>query len=190
VALTKTEMEKMAADLRAMLGVAPESPLDPFKIGISGVKVISIDEVDGLETVCRRHLEGIGRTAWSAMTVPVDDEQERWVVVINKSNDIERQRVSLLEELWHIMQGHDLTRIVKVGSTYGRSFDSDSEHDAYYLASATLLPESSIRKAVAAKKTADDVARAFGVSKELVEYRIKRLNLWSDYKGREIRLNF
>ena len=86
------------------------------------------------------------------------------------------------------MLGHTLTKIATVVEVYGRTFDAHEEHDAFYLAAATLLPESLVRKAV--KDTMDIVqlARDYGTSPELVEYRIKRLGLWCEYKGKKVEL--
>jgi hypothetical protein len=71
---------------------------------------------------------------------------------------------------------------------YGRTFDENEEHDAFYLAAATLLPESVISKAVKEKANVVQLANDYGTSPELVEYRIKRLGLWREYKGKSIRL--
>lgn len=186
--LTKSDMEKMAEDLREKLEVANDQPLDPFQIEITDVHFIKLGDLQELPQDTKKYLEDEGQSNWSAMTVPLDRQQEKWAILFNASHDIERQRVSLLEEIWHIIQGHKLTSVIRVGSGFGRSFDESDEHDAYYLASATLLPEKSIRKYVREKNTAEAIAQRFGTSKELVEYRIKRLNLWTEYKGKEISL--
>jgi Zn-dependent peptidase ImmA (M78 family) len=75
-----------------------------------------------------------------------------------------------------------------VAEAYGRTYDKAEEHDAYYLASATLLPREAMTKAVIAKQSSEDIARAFGTSTELVEYRIKRLGLWRDHVGKKVAL--
>src|SRR5947207_2831604 len=53
---------------------------------------------------------------------------------------------TVLEELWHILLGHKLTKIARVAEAYGRTYDTTEEHDAYYLASATLLPKTTTRQ--------------------------------------------
>ena len=50
------------------------------------------------------------------------------------------------------------------------------------------MPQKAIKEMIAEKKSADEVADTFGVSKELVEYRIKRLGLWNQYKGRDVKM--
>lgn len=104
-------------------------------------------------------------------------ENENWVVLLNDSHNIERRRVTLLEEYWHILLGHKLTKIARVAESYGRTYDKTEEHDAYYLASAVLLPRTAIIEAVSKKRSSNDIAQSFGTSVELVDYRIKRLGL-------------
>ena len=60
--------------------------------------------------------------------------------------------------------------------------------DAYYLASATLLPKTAIVQAVNEKRSSTDIAQKFGTSPELVDYRIKRLGLWRDHVGKKVLL--
>lgn len=186
--LAKVDMEQMAKQLRSDLQITDDDILDPFFIQIEGVQVLSIDEIDGLKEATLSHLKGEGSKSWSAMSVPLDVQQEKWIIVFNKTHERERQKVSLLEELWHIIQGHRLTSVVKVGSIYGRSFEHEEEHDAYYLAAATLLPEKVLRDGIEKKQSAEHIAEKFKVSRELVEYRIKRLGLWGRYKGKSISL--
>ncbi len=125
---------------------------------------------------------------WSAMSVPLDDAHDEWAVLLNDCHTLERQRVTVLEEFWHILLGHKLTKVARVAESYGRTYDKAEEHDAYYLASATLLPRQAIIEMVSEKLAAEQIAAKYGTSRELVEYRIKRLGLWRDYIGKRIAL--
>ena len=98
------------------------------------------------------------------MSVPLDERQNEWAVLLNDCHTIERQRVTLLEEVWHVLLGHKLVKIAKVADAYGRTYDMTEEHDAYYLASATLLPRKAIISAVARRKLSDVIAKQFGTS--------------------------
>ena len=74
------------------------------------------------------------------MSVPLDPHNEKWAVLLNDTHTMERQRVTLLEEFGHILLGHKLTKIARIADAYGRTYDRAEEHDAYYLAAATLRP--------------------------------------------------
>jgi Zn-dependent peptidase ImmA (M78 family)/predicted transcriptional regulator len=188
ISLTKDEMEGMAERLRADLSLGDADPLEPFRLKIEGVELISLAEMTGLDQQVKQYLLNDGKQAWSAMSVPLEEKTDRWSIVWNHSQSRRRQRVSLLEEIWHILLGHKLTRITKVADVFGRTFAEVEEHDAYYLASATLLPAQVIRTLVEKRQAIAEVAKFYGTTQELVEYRIKRLGLWRQYKGLKVEL--
>jgi len=136
-----------------------------------------------------RQLRNDAGGEWSAMSVPLDPTDENWVLLLNDSHSVERQRVTVLEEFWHILLGHKLTKIARVAEAYGRTYDKVEEHDAYYLASATLLPRNAMIKAVGRKMSSAEIARKFGTSPELVDYRLKRLGFWREHVGKKVALS-
>ena len=189
VSLSKSEMETMANDLREKVGVDLDAAFPALKLRINGVELKNLADISGINEEDREILLEKESIAWSGMSVPLNTEANQWAIVLNSSHTIERQRVTYLEECWHILLGHRLTRVAKMGNAYGRSYESTEEHDAFFLASATLLPETEIDKRVTEGKKADEIGKVFGTSPELVEYRIKRLGLWSTYKGLQINLS-
>ena len=130
----------------------------------------------------------VAKYQWSAMSVPLAEGTDRWAVVWNSEQSKERQRASILEEFWHILLGHKLTRITKIADIYGRTFEANEEHDAFYLAAATLLPATTIETWITQQKEVSELAQKFGTTIELVEYRIKRLGLWRKYKRVKVSL--
>lgn len=186
VSLSKEELEQTAERFRADLGLADDEPLDSLRIEVDGVQVIPLGKTDCLDARTVSQLRTDGRE-WSAMSVPLEDDN--WAVLLNDMHTVERQRVTVLEELWHIVLGHKLTKIARVAEAYGRTYDGTEEHDAYYLASASLLPKAAIVDAVSKNLPSEQMAQMFGTSSELVEYRIKRLGLWRQHVGKHIRLS-
>jgi transcriptional regulator with XRE-family HTH domain len=187
VFLSKEELEGAAQKFRADLGLSPGEPLDSLRIEIEGVRVVPVGKATHLDSRVRRQLREDAGAEWSAMTVPLNSSSDEWVVLLNDSHTVERQRVTVLEEFWHILLGHKLTKIARVAEAYGRTYDKNEEHDAYYLASATLLPKSAMLAAVREKRSSDEIAKEFGTSSELVDYRVKRLGLWWEH-GKQIKL--
>jgi transcriptional regulator with XRE-family HTH domain len=187
--LSKEELEEAAERFRADLGLAHDEPLDSLRIEVDGIRVIPVGKTDCLDARTVSQLRRDAGGEWSAMSVPLDAEDETWAVLLNDSHTVERQRVTVLEELWHILLGHKLTKIARVADAYGRTYDKTEEHDAYYLASATLLPKAAIIDAVSKNRSSEQIARVFGTSSELVDYRIKRLGLWREHVGKQIRLS-
>jgi transcriptional regulator with XRE-family HTH domain len=188
VALSKEELEGAAEDFRKDLDLAPDEPLDSLRLNIEGVQVHRLTQTNYLETSLARKLQMGSFDEWSAMSVPLDVVGDKWAVLLNDCHKIERQRVTVLEEYWHILLGHKLTKIARIAEAYGRTYDKAEEHDAYYLAAATLLPKAAIIEAVKAKQGSAEIAQRFGTSTELVDYRIKRLGLWRDHVGKKVAL--
>lgn len=189
VELSKEELERIAEDFRSDLGLDDESDLNSLSLRVAGVTVELLSQSDCLGASERQKLSGVSRDDWSAMSVPLNSTQDSWVVLLNDTHTVERQRVTLLEEYWHILLGHKLVKIAMIAKSYGRTYDSAEEHDAYFLASASLLPRNAVKKMVQEKASAAEIAARFGTSPQLVEYRIKRLGLWRDYKGRNVELS-
>jgi transcriptional regulator with XRE-family HTH domain len=185
---SKEDLETMAERFRKDLGLAEDQALDSLLLDVEDVEIVLLTQTTCLDASTVRHLSTVACTEWSAMSVPLDESQNRWAVLLNDCHTKERQRVTLLEEIWHILQGHKLTKIAKIAGVYGRTFDTAEEHDAYYLASATLLPRFQMTEAIAKRMSSEDIARRFGTSPDLVDYRLKRLGLWRDHVGKKVTL--
>ncbi|PEQ10351.1 hypothetical protein B2G71_22880 [Novosphingobium sp. PC22D] len=186
--LSKDQLEAIASKFRSDLGLSETDTLEPLEVEVEGVQVIRLTETDCLDGRTLRKLRDDACSEWSAMSLPLDREMEMWVVLLNDCHTVERQRVTLLEEYWHILMGHKLTKVSRVAEAYGRTYDSAEEHDAYYLASASLLPREVVQKAVTDGVAAPVLAKRYGTSPQLVEYRIKRLGLWREHAGKKVAL--
>lgn len=188
VSLSKEDLEQTAERFRNDLGLSDDQSLNSLLLDVEGIETIRVSETDCLDRPTIRHLTIQGCDEWSAMSVPLDEAHDHWAVLLNDCHTIERQRVTLLEEFWHILLGHKLTKISRVADAYGRTYDQTEEHDAYYLASATLLPRGAMAAAVTERQTSTSIAKRFGTSSELVDYRLKRLGLWRDHVGKRVSL--
>ena len=189
VGLSKEELEAIASKFRSDVGLDEGAPLDPLQLEVEGITVIPLTVSSCLDRKTVRALSGEACSEWSAMSVPLDSAGETWAVLLNDCHTIERQRVTILEEYWHILLGHKLTKVARIAEAYGRTYDKVEEHDAYYLASASLLPRGAVSEAVANRRSSAEIARIFGTSPELVDYRIKRLGLWREHVGKKVALS-
>lgn len=63
-----------------------------------------------------------------------------------------------------------------------RDYNHEDEEAAYAIGAAALVPYAALRRLVMAGRGAAQIARHFGVSRQLVEYRIKVTHLWTEYK--------
>lgn len=189
ISLSKEDLETIAEKFRLDLGLSPIQPLDSLKLQVEGVTIVKLSSFVSLKEEIMYLLSGASSREWSAMSVPLDIRHEQWAVLLNDAHTIERQRVTVLEEIWHILLGHKLTKISRVSEVYGRTYDKIEEHDAFYVASASLLPRAAIIDLIRNNYSASEIAFEFGTSHELVDYRIKRLGLWREHTGKQIKLS-
>lgn len=63
-----------------------------------------------------------------------------------------------------------------------RDYNKADEEAAYAVGAAALVPFGALRQLVLEGRRAEQIARRFRVSRQLVEYRIKVTHLWAEYK--------
>jgi uncharacterized protein DUF955 len=184
--------ELRALALRDFAGVAPDEPLDPFALAeFARLLVVDFNQIKGLSHESREHLLGAGTNEWSggACSQPLPNGWR--LVILNPAHGAQRNRATLMEEISHVFLGHTANRLAvpvadKKGSgnrVLARDYNKSDEEAAYAIGSAALVPYAALRKMVFADRSADQIARRFHVSRQLVEYRIKVTHLWSAYKS-------
>jgi len=196
-ALPPTEKRKQyelrALALRDFAGVTADEPLDPFALAeFARLLVVDFDQIKGLSDESREHLLGAGTNEWSggACSRPLPNGWR--LVILNPAHGMHRNRATLMEEVSHVFLGHTANRLAvavteeknKGGNrVLARDYNKSDEEAAYAIGSAALVPYAALRKLVLDGRTADQIARHFRVSRQLVEYRIKVTHLWSAYKS-------
>jgi hypothetical protein len=170
--------EKHAKVLRDRAKVAPGEPLDPRaaaeELGIQ----VTYPNGNGHAEEEREWLANADASVWSAVSQNLPDGD--LLVVLNKNQTPERERVTIMEEVAHDHYGHDPTEL---GANGEREYDEETEKEAYWTAAAALLPKKVVAMAVYNEVPASQLAARYGTSRELVEMRIKLLKLWSHYKN-------
>jgi hypothetical protein len=188
----RKQYELRALALRDFAGVAPDEALDPFALAeFARLLVVDFDQIKGLSDESRDHLLGAGTNEWSggACSQPLPNGWR--LVILNPAHGAHRNRATLMEEISHVFLGHTANRLaVPVAEKKGasnrvlaRDYNKSDEEAAYAIGSATLVPYATLRRLVLDDRSADQIARRFRVSRQLVEYRIKVTHLWSAYKS-------
>jgi Zn-dependent peptidase ImmA (M78 family) len=178
--------ERIALKIREFAGVALDQPLNPWKLApYVKLRVTSLKDIQGLSEETRRTLFGESGKSWSGgATRPLPDGSR--LVFLNPNHTRERQAATLMEEVCHVILGHSPTRLTfteeATEALKFRNFDENQEEVAYAVGAAVLIPYFPLKHAVAAGLRADQIARRFVVSRDLVEYRIKVCRLWTEYK--------
>lgn len=180
--IPRDQWELVASNIRRDIGAAVHEPVEPFHLQVGGVAIVRGQDVPGVASEIRDHLFRVAVSQWSAATLPVHSAGTDWLIVLNSAHGIERQRASLMEEFCHVLLGHEMTQLSHQEGVTFRDYHDGQEEEAYYIGSAILVPEQGLREHLRLRNSAESIAASYGVSRELVEYRIKRLGLWYLYR--------
>ena len=173
--------DKHAAVLRQRANVSATAPINPFALTDAfGIVVVKLEDITDLSPAEREEIAKIDAKVWGGGGKALPNGQA--LVILNPSQTLERANVTVMEEVAHSYLGHKPTRLFALpDGTYKRDYDPVIEREAYWTAAATLLPSSCVGKAVWRRRPGMVIAKEFGVSVELVEFRIKTLRLWEAY---------
>src|SRR5262249_44805072 len=110
------------------------------------------------------------RDAFSACTFC--PEPGRTVIVYNPISEEARRNSDVAHELAHVLLEHQLTQLQNVAGISFFSCDTRQEDEAVWLAGCLLVTRDLLLRDLKRKRTPEAIARACGVSGEMVEYRI------------------
>jgi hypothetical protein len=179
----KWRTEARATQERAVVGLDQLQVLDPsLLIDRLGATVFHLRDLLADDDVALRRARRIGFDG-AASLHPVTGAP---LILMNCGKPRRRRMATLMEELSHLILGHQPCRIERdpaLGITR-RTFDPSQEAEAYDLGAALLLPKERIQRDVKEQQLlADEIADAHGCSEQLVSYRIRRMRLWNRYIG-------
>lgn len=185
------EYEIRAFGLRDFAGLKDGERLNPFDLArFAKLLVASFEQIEPFLTdETKAHLLGDASDKWSGGACSQALPDGRKLIVLNPTHNQNRQNATLMEEICHVFLGHKPSRLAventnKQGKPIARDYREDDEEAAYSIGAAALVPFAALREMVNAGKTSREIARHFGVSRELVEYRMKISRLWETYKIR------
>jgi hypothetical protein len=183
--------EIRATALREFAGLRRDDQrLDPFKLAhYANLLVVPYDQIEGLTEKTISHLLGEGKDMWSGGAASKKLPDGRKLIILNPTHGKNRHNATLMEEISHVFLGHKPSRLAientnKQGKAIARDYNAEIEEEAYSTGAAALVPYTSLRRFVEEGRTSREIARHFGVSRALVEYRIKISRLWDTYKER------
>jgi len=178
--------ELKALGLRDFAGVRIDQPLNPFDLAsFANLIVVRFDQVTGLSEKTREHLLGSASEKWSGGACSLPNGMK--LVILNPTHGRARTNATLMEEICHVFLGHQPNRLSVVtrddrGKVMSRDYRKSDEEEAYGVGAAALVPYASLKRQLLQGKTSKEIALHFGVSPELVEYRMKVTRLWQDHK--------
>jgi hypothetical protein len=183
----KTEL--CAIEVKRKLGIAAYGAVDPFEV-LSTVPARLVDPaLLGANPSVSEALFNTHRDSWSAIGLGKSPASEHELILLNPTHHEHRQRVSLMEEIVHIVLGHTKTTLSldpSLKSKWSRPYDAAIEDEAYSVGAACILPWPELFQGVSTdRETAQQLATRYHVSVQYVEYRIRRAGLDRVYKARQ-----
>jgi Zn-dependent peptidase ImmA (M78 family) len=174
----KWRIERLAATIRAKLGLDQLTPLDPWRLAdVIPAHIFYPEDFD--EGGLAQRVRAI---KWDGFAFPCPDDSTL-MIVLNPAKPETRQTATLMEELSHHLLRHQPSSIALNPETgfVERSYNHSQENEAYDLGAALLLPKERIQRDVSAQLTAEEIASDHRCSDDIVLYRIKRMRLWQRY---------
>ena len=134
------------------------------------------ESVPGLSTDHVAQLTEHGSDEWSALTVTVNG---RTVIVVNSSHSERRLANDVCHEFAHQILDHRKARldVSDDGHLWLKSYSSDQEEEADWLAASLLLPRDGLLRAYSKNRDLEALAEQFAVSIDLVRMRVNRTGI-------------
>jgi IrrE N-terminal-like domain len=176
-----TVYEKAGLRIRDSAGLSPDEPLDPYVLAkAAGIQVIHPRELVGLDPRLLERLCSTFSAEWSGATTELPDD--RRVCILNPEQTRERASATLMEEIVHVRLEHAPTKIVIGSGLSFREYNHLNEEVAYGVGAAALVPYVTLHRRLRRGSSPEAIAEHFGVSLQLVIYRIKITMLWELYR--------
>jgi hypothetical protein len=166
------EYEKQAVQVRKFAGLSPYVRLDPFGLaGTLGMKVVGVRDVVGISDELAQRLLVGKSSEWSGASsgVLVDGTV---IVVLNEAQSPQRRAATLMEEICHVLLGHQPNRL-NLDAETKREYHRVQESEAYGVGAAALVPYAGLVYFRQQGWNVSELAQHYGVTTALVDYRVK-----------------
>lgn len=183
---TMRHIERQARMLRERANVSDLDVFDPRAlVNDLGIMLVQPQDIKNLEAAELEYISHIDPKTWSGMGKVLPDG--RVLVILNPGMTIERERVTIMEEVAHAHYGHQPSQLVLHPTGFDqRKYDDYCEQEAYWTAGATLISSTAVALAMRRGETAEELAIRYETSVELAEMRVKTLRLWSQHQANTV----
>ena len=182
------EWEPIGLELRRVGKAQRSDILDPWRVASElGLLVPDCGPVlRDLPDSHYSHLCVEGKDMWSGGVHPISMPDGTLLCLLNPFHSKLRHKSTLMEEASHVYLDHETSAVQCLGDGLRfRDYNKTQEKEAFGVGATALLPWDSLFRAINAYKTIVQIANAFKVTKELVEYRIKITGATRLYNARQ-----
>ena len=180
----KSEAERIAQRVRTALGKGLNESVFPEALAqLLGVEVRAGDELIPRQRF--QDLRKLQPNAFSACTLR--PSPDRTVVVFNPLSSTARRTSDVAHELAHIVLGHELSRVERLGDVTFLTCDPVQEEEAAWLGGCLLLPRALLLAETRKGSSVDDIAEKCRVSEDMARYRLNVTGVLRQHKARSMR---
>jgi len=166
--VNKAACKRLAAELRAEIGLQPMDALDPWRLAdLYGIKVIPLSALP-LNSEILDHLTITRHEVFSGALVPI---RRGAAIIENDSHPAPRRRSTMGHELAHVF-GEHMFEASLVNERGCRLADQAQEDEAAEIGGELLIPFEAAKLLARRKATNEEVALQFGVSVDMARWRL------------------
>jgi Zn-dependent peptidase ImmA (M78 family) len=166
--INKSRCKRLAAEVRAEIGLGPMDPLDPWKLAEAyGITVVALSALP-LDSEIRDHFAVARRDVFSGALVPLGTGA---VIVENDAHPSTRRRSTMGHELAHVLDEHKFGTSL-VNERGCRLADQAQEHEAAEIGGELLIPFEAAKQLARQNATNEEVALEFDVSIDMARWRM------------------
>jgi Zn-dependent peptidase ImmA (M78 family) len=172
--------EQKAQQIRQFAGASSQQRFDPLALA-NQLKIIVISDAKELKQHLHLDIKVVEQLflnnsmGWSGGATPDRPDGTR-VVILNPTHSLQRQAVTLMEEVCHILLGHHRSTISPDQEKL-RDYNHRIEEEAYGVGAAVLLPHEALASSIDKGWQLQQIAEYFGISVSLVRFRCKFLGI-------------
>ena len=169
----KTWCERVSVSLREDLALPPYAPLPAVRLAeLLEVRLLTPFDIPGIPEDALAQLLERDPSGWSAVTLVTEGQG---LIIYNPRHSRARQSNDITHELAHLFLDHEpATMIISHdGAMAMRTYDRKQEEEANWLAGCLLLPREALIRAKIARRTGAQIADEFGISQDLVSFRLR-----------------
>lgn len=166
------EAEEYALEYRQEIGLAGHDPLCPLRLAEHlAIPVHRLSSFPGIPDETRLYFFTKGIDEFSATVLKNGSSSE---ILHNDRHHPNRQNSNIMHEIAHVILGHRQT--APLTGDGERNFNKIEEREANELGFTLLVPKPAALFALESFASRSDAAAYLGVSKSLLDYRIRKTN--------------
>ena len=166
----KAEAERLAKDIWSEMSLTPNDRMEAVELAAH--VGCTVQPADALVDIGKlEQLHRIQPDAFFACTFKL--RSNRYAIVFNPLMSDRRRNSDIAHEVAHIVLGHSLSRLERLGNIAFLSCDKQQEDEAAWLSGCLLLPRFALIHDLRKGRTPSTIAGNRVLSEDMVDYRVR-----------------